>query len=72
MHSLIERKLGIEELPQMIKKNSKDKICVWTRNHGSNMSQSNIEIRSAPDKLTETIRNKISRKSNKMKPENIP
>jgi len=55
--------------PSSKKQNKADRACMWTRNDGSETA---IEIRDAPDKLPSTIKNKISRKTNKTTDSNIP
>ena len=65
LHGLIESKLGIVSEESL----SKDKNCRWTKANGS---QIKIEIRTAPDKIAETIANKVSRKSERQNPDNVP
>lgn len=66
LHAQIECLLGFKTLKTI---NNKDKLIEWTKSDGEKV---NIEIRDAPDKLPETIENKISRKADKHIPENVP
>jgi len=66
LHGQIEQCINIKILQQI---NEKDKVCEWTKLNGDTIT---IEIREGPDKLAETIENKISRKSSKQTPENVP
>lgn len=49
--------------------NNSSKYAEWIKADGEKVK---IEVRDAPDKLLDTIENKISRKSNKHTPENVP
>ena len=46
-----------------------EKECLFFKNDGT---EAKIDIIEGPDKLPDTIENKISRKSNKQIPSNIP
>eukprot|EP00801_Mesodinium_rubrum_P000207 Mrub_00207.p1 GENE.Mrub_00207~~Mrub_00207.p1 ORF type:complete len:1374 (-),score=202.18 Mrub_00207:89-3793(-) len=66
LHGQIETLLGFKTLKII---NKSDKQVEWTDQEGNLI---HIEVRDAPDKLPDTIENKISRKSNKHTPENVP
>lgn len=68
LHGLIESKLGISTLTP----DAGERECSWTRDLGSGPNSSKLKIRDAPDKTLDTIENKISRKSDKQTPENVP
>lgn len=51
---------------------AKERECNWLVSQGSSQSFIALKIRDAPDKTLDTIENKISRKSDKQTPENVP